>query len=238
MSSTRPTMRTIVGSTLFAVGQIFSTLLFALCTLVIWFFPYRTRYAFITQWTRFNLWSLKVTCGLSHSVEGQENIPNTPCIVLSKHQSAWETLALQLYFSPQTWVLKRELMWIPFFGWGLAALEPIAINRKEARSAMEQVAAQGQARLSAGRWVVIFPEGTRVAPGDKKRFRLGGASLAARTGALIVPVSHNAGHFWPRNSFIKHPGVIRLVIGPVIDPKGLKAEEINQLAQEWIESQG
>lgn len=237
-TGTNTTARVVIGSTLFAIGQVASTIVFALLTLLIWFFPYRVRYAFITQWTRFNLWWLRVTCGLSHEVVGLQNIPDKACIVLCKHESAWETLALQLYFSPQCWVLKRELLWLPFFGWGLAALKPIAIDRKAARTAMEQVVEQGRARLEAGRWVVIFPEGTRVAPGERRRFRVGGAALASRTGFAIVPVTHNAGDYWPRNSFLKHPGTIRLVIGKTIESKGLKPDEINKRAQAWIHDKG
>ncbi|MDX1432014.1 MAG: lysophospholipid acyltransferase family protein, partial [Gammaproteobacteria bacterium] len=163
----------------FAAGQTILTVVFALLAIAAAPLPYRARYALITRWTALNLWWLRVTCRLDHRVEGLEHIPAEPAIVLCKHQSAWETLALQRYFSPQVWVLKRELLRIPFFGWGLALLRPIAIDRGARRAAVEQILAQGEARLADGCWVVIFPEGTRVAPGERGRYRQGGARLAA-----------------------------------------------------------
>jgi 1-acyl-sn-glycerol-3-phosphate acyltransferase len=181
------------------------------------------------------LW-LKITCGLDWRVEGLENIPPGNAIILCKHQSAFETMALQRIFPPQVWLLKRELLWIPFFGWGLAMLEPIAIDRKAGRESLNKLVAQGIKRLTAGRWVVIFPEGTRVAPGEEKRYALGGASLAERSGYPVVPVAHNAGEYWPKHGFIKRPGTIRVAIGPVIDSRGRSAADINALAKEWIEA--
>jgi 1-acyl-sn-glycerol-3-phosphate acyltransferase len=142
----------------------------------------------------------------------------------------------QEIFPPQTWVLKRELMWIPFFGWALALLHPIAIDRGSGRKAIEQVVAQGRDRLRSGIWVVVFPEGTRVAPGTRRRHGIGGAVLAAETGYPVVPVAHNAGSFWPRRSFFKRPGTVRVVIGPVIEAQGKTAEEIRDLAEKWIEN--
>ncbi len=161
---------------------------------------------------------LKHLCGLDYRVEGREHLPGGAAIILSKHQSAWETIAFQEIFPPQTWVLKRELMWIPLFGWALALLRPIAIDRSAGRKAIEQVIEQGRERLQSGIWVVVFPEGTRVAPGTRKRYGMGGAVLAAETGYPVVPVAHNAGSFWPRRGFLKRPGTVRVVIGPVIDP--------------------
>lgn len=226
----------ILRSLLFSLGMTLSTLVFAPLSLLTFPLPLRYRYAFITQWCRFNLWWLAITCNLRYIVEGRENIPNTPAIVLSKHQSAWETLALSLIFPTQVWLLKRELLWVPFFGWGLAMLKPIAINRKEGKKAMQQLLEQGEQRLKDGLWVVIFPEGTRVAPGEKRRYAPGGAVLARHSGRLIVPVAHNAGEFWPRRGFIKRPGTIRLVIGSPINPQGHRASEINAAVETWIEN--
>jgi 1-acyl-sn-glycerol-3-phosphate acyltransferase len=155
--------------------------------------------------------------------------------VLSKHQSAWETLAFQEIFPPFVFILKRELLWIPLFGWGLALLKPIAIDRDAGRRALDQVVSQGRARLEQGIWVVVFPEGTRVAPGHRRRYKSGGAALAAETGYPVVPVAHNAGVFWPKRSFIKKPGTIRVVIGPPIPTKGKSADEVLDQAEEWIE---
>ena len=222
-------------SVLFAVGMLLSTLIIAPLAVLTFPFPFAARYAFITQWARFNLWWLRLSCGLRYVVHGRDNIPAGNAIVFCKHQSAWETLALQSIFPPQVWLLKRELLWVPFFGWGLAMLEPIAIDRRAGRKAVEQLVRQGRERLADGRWVVIFPEGTRVAPGQTGRYGIGGAILAAASGYPVVPVAHNAGEFWPRRGFIKQPGTITVVVGPVIDPRGKDAETINEEAKEWIE---
>jgi len=226
----------VLRSLLFLLGMGISILLFAPLSVLIFPFPFTMRYRFITQWARFNLWWLEKTCRLSYQVSGQENIPATNAIILCKHQSAWETLALQRIFPPQIWLLKRELLWIPFFGWGLAMLEPIAIDRKSGKKAMRQLLEQGTARLQAGRWVVIFPEGTRMAPGKKGRYAPGGALLAESSGYPVVPVAHNAGEFWPRRGFLKQSGIIQVIIGPVIENKGKSAAEINAAVERWIEA--
>lgn len=232
---TRVSFQIAARSTLFFFGQILATIIFAPVVVLSSLVPYRARYALVVRWTYFNIWWLQQTCRLTHVVEGTENIPAEPAIVLCKHQSAWETLALQYYFSPQVWVLKRELLQVPFLGWGLAALRPIAIDRRAGRDAMSQVLEQGTQRLESGCWVVVFPEGTRVPVGKKRRYKPGGATLAEKTGKPVIPVAHNAGLFWPRNSFFKYPGTIRLVIGAPIDSRGRKAAEINKLAESWIE---
>jgi 1-acyl-sn-glycerol-3-phosphate acyltransferase len=179
---------------------------------------------------------LKHICGLDYRVDGLEHLPAGAAVILAKHQSAWETIAFQQIFPPQTGVLKRELLWIPLFGWALALLRPIAIDRGAGRVAIEQVIEQGRERLQSGIWVVVFPEGTRVASGTRRRYGIGGAALAAASGYPVVPVAHNAGFFWPRRGFLKRPGTIRVVIGPVIDPRGKTAEEIRRQAEEWIEN--
>lgn len=235
-ATTAPEFEIRMRSLAFAAGQAVLTVVFALLGLASAPLPYRARYALITRWTALNLRWLRVTCHLDHRVEGLEHIPKEPAIVFCKHQSAWETLALQLYFSPQVWVLKRELLWIPFFGWGLALLRPIAIDRRAGRGAVDQVLDEGEARLADGCWVVIFPEGTRVAPGERRRYRFGGARLAEHTGRPVVPVAHDSGDYWPRNSFIKRPGTIHMVIGPPIESAGRDAATINALAEDWIES--
>ncbi|MDO9371675.1 MAG: lysophospholipid acyltransferase family protein [Gammaproteobacteria bacterium] len=224
-------------SLLLAICQVISTLIFAPLSVLTGLLPYRMRYRFITQWNRFNLWCVEKVCGLHYEVQGREHIPPGPCVILCKHQSAWETYALPCIF-PQmlTWVCKRELLWIPFFGWGFAVLRPIAIDRNAGRKALEQLVAQGIDRLKRGRSVVIFPEGTRVAPGEKRRYAIGGAMLAERSGYPVLPIAHNAGEFWPKRGFIKRPGAIHLVIGPVIESKGKSAAEINAQVEGWIES--
>lgn len=221
---------------LFWMGLVPSTLVMATLLVLLWPLPFLWRQRFSTLWAAFNLWWLRVTCGLDYRVEGRENIPPGPAIYLCKHQSAWETLVMELVVPPMVWVLKRELMWIPIFGWALAALKPIAINRRRGRRARDQLLEQGEARLRQGISVVIFPEGTRVAPGKKGRYHIGGALLAEKTGFPVVPMAHNAGYFWPRRGFTKRPGTVQMVIGPPLDPGGLSADEINRRVEHWIET--
>lgn len=199
--------------------------------------PPLKRYRVIAGWALGMLWMLRHVCRIDYRVLGRENIPAQPSIILSKHQSAWETMAFQAIFPPQVFVLKKELMKVPFFGWGLAQLPMISIDRAAGKDALQQVAEQGRDRLQRGFWIVIFPEGTRVAPGAKKRYKAGGAYLGTQTGALLVPVAHNAGEFWRRRAFLKYPGTITVSIGPPIDPKALTVEEINARAETWIESE-
>jgi 1-acyl-sn-glycerol-3-phosphate acyltransferase len=226
----------IIRSLLFNLVMFSTVTVYALLAVLTFPFAPLKRYRFISQWARFQIWLLKVLCHLDYRVEGAEHLPRETAIILAKHQSSWETLAFQQIFPPQVWVLKRELLWLPFFGWGLAMTQPIAIDRNAGRKAIEQIVDQGRARLESGRWVVVFPEGTRMPVGQTKRFGVGGAVLAAQTGHPVVPVAHNAGSYWPRRGFIKRPGTIRLVIGPTIDSRGKTPEEIRQLAETWITS--
>ncbi len=221
-------------STIFFVTMVLSAVVFALPALLLYPFPFSVRYRFISQWARFNIWWLKVTCNLSYEVEGLEQLPRESAIVFCKHASTWETLALQQILPPQTWVLKRELLRVPFFGWGLAMLKPVAIDRASGRKALKQLIDQGKICLDEGRWLIVFPEGTRMAAGKMHRFGLGGAMLAEKSGHPVVPIAHNAGHYWPRHSFLKKPGVIKIRIGPVIDSTSLKAAEINGRAEQWM----
>lgn len=230
-------MLILLRSILFALGQWPFTLIFSLFAVLTFPFSPLTRYRIISLWARSMLWWLRVTCNVHYRMIGRENIPQTPSIILSKHQSAWETLAFQQIFPPQVWVLKRELLWVPFFGWGLAMTSPIAINRSAGREALKQMVAQGIDRMKQGFWVVIFPEGTRMAPGAKGKYHIGGAWLATHTGSTVVPVAHNAGEFWPKNSFLKRPGTVTVSIGKPIQSAGLKPDELNQQVESWIEQQ-
>ncbi len=198
-------------------------------------FPFAWRYRFIVQWPRFHIWLAWRLLGIRYHVEGREHLPHGAAIVLSKHQSVWETFALPGILPPFTFVLKRELLWVPLFGWALALLKPIAINRGAHRLALEQLIEQGRARLQEGLWVVIFPEGTRVAPGHRRPYKGGGGLLAAETGYPVVPIAHNAGSYWPRRSLVRRPGIIHVVIGPMIHTKGKKSQEILHEAEKWIE---
>ena len=221
---------------LFYLGITLATLIIVLCSPLVLPLPYRWRYFYFSRWGRFAIWWLRLTCALDFRVEGRENIPEGTAIILAKHQSAWETIAMQQIFPPQTWVLKRELFWIPFFGWGLAMMLPVGIDRAAGKKALKQVITQGTARLKRGLWMVIFPEGTRTLPGERVRYAIGGAMLAEKSGYPVVPVCHNAGEFWPKKGFVKKPGTITLVIGPPIDPHGKRANELNAEVEEWIES--
>jgi 1-acyl-sn-glycerol-3-phosphate acyltransferase len=207
-------------SLLFTTYMIASACLFGAFMTVCFWLPYRAHFAIARYWARRLLWMLEHLCGLKHSVEGLEHIPQGNHIVMSNHSSAWETVVQFVIFPPQVWVLKRELLWIPFVGWGLKLLRPIAINRNEGHRAVNRVIEQGKARLKQGLWVIIFPEGTRVAAGQTRKFGVSGALLATGTGKLIVPFAHNAGAFWPRRGIVKKPGTIRVIIGAPISPVG------------------
>ena len=189
-------------------------------------------------WVRLVFWSLKHACRIDWRMEGQENIPKEPSIAYWKHQSAWETLAQLVVFPMQSWVFKRELMWIPLIGQALMAIKPIPINRKSGHSAVNQVLTIGAKRiLEEGMWVMIFPEGTRMPPGTTRRYGLSGALLAEKTGRPIVPVAHNAGDFWRRNAFLKYPGTVQVRIGKPVYSNGRHPEDMNKEIQEWIEAQ-
>jgi 1-acyl-sn-glycerol-3-phosphate acyltransferase len=197
--------------------------------------PYAAQFAIARSWARILFWVLEHLCGLKYVVEGRERIPAGNHIVMSNHTSAWETVAQFLIFPPQVWVLKRELLWIPFVGWGLKLLRPIAINRGEGHRAVNQVIEQGNARLRDGLWIIIFPEGTRVVTGETRKFGVSGALLAIASGKSVVPLSHNAGAFWPRRGFLKKPGTIRVVIGEAIEPAGKEPRELNEEVRQAIE---
>jgi 1-acyl-sn-glycerol-3-phosphate acyltransferase len=223
-----------VRSAAYALVQVVVTLPYSILALLTFPLSRHTRYRIITYWTRFMMWCAERICGIRYRVLGAENIPADPVIILSNHESAWETMAFQLIFPPQVWVVKRELLWIPFFGWGLAMLSPIAIDRRSGARALKQTLAQGRERLAQGFSIVVFPQGTRSAPGAIGTFHVGGAWLAAQTRAPVVPVAHNAGRCWPRNAFIKHAGTITVSIGPVVPSAGRKAPDIMRDVERWI----
>ena len=225
-----------IRSFVFLLGQVATAILYTPVAIMVYPLNPITRSRIIGYWAHVIVWWLKLTCGLSHSVEGSENIPDQPCIILSKHQSAWETIAFQTIFPPQAWVLKRELLWIPFFGWGLAMTQPIAIDRREGIKALDSVIKQGIDRLQQGRFVVVFPEGTRMAPGEQSRYNPGGAMLAVKAQTAVLPVAHNAGKFWPRHGFLKNPGVIKVVIGPLISVIDKRPKQVNEESKQWIEN--
>lgn len=199
--------------------------------------PFPRRAALARVWAVVLLKVLGWTCRLHYSVEGRENIPAGNHIALWKHASTWETLAIGVVFPRQVWVLKRELLWLPFVGWSIRLLHAIAIDRRAGHTAVSQVIEQGRQRLQEGDWIVIFPEGTRMPAGETRRYGVSGALLASETQRLIIPVAHNAGYFWPRRGWLKKPGTIRVVIGPPIEAAGRDPRAINAEAQDWIEAQ-
>lgn len=229
-------MLTLIRSTLFTVILFGSVVPHSLFIVLVRPFGYRASYRVMMLWTRATLWLCKFICGLDFSVEGQHNIPDKASIVLLKHSSTYETIVQLVLFPRQTWVLKRELMWAPFLGWGLAALRPIAINRAGGRAAVQQVVENGKKRLEEGTWVMIFPEGTRMKPGTTRPYGLSGTLLAKETRRLLVPVAHNSGDFWPRRGLRKYPGTVRFCIGPPIEPAGRDLREVNAEIQTWIEN--
>lgn len=219
----------------FMLVSIISLLIVTLTMLVsyLWISE-RVFYRIANQWGNISLWWLEKVCKINYQVRGLENLPTGTAIILSNHQSTWETLAFQLFLPPHSWVLKKELMFVPFFGWALFLLKPIAIKRENVRQALKKLIMLGKQKLDAGWWLVIFPEGTRVKVNETKEFAIGGALLAAKTGYPVVPIALNSGKFWPRQKFFKYPGTIQVVIGPAIETKGKSANEINQMAETWI----
>ncbi|MCP4471796.1 MAG: 1-acyl-sn-glycerol-3-phosphate acyltransferase [Gammaproteobacteria bacterium] len=226
-----------IRSTLFWTFFLPFVLLCATLLSLSFFTPLWFRMGLIKVWIVCSLASLHLFCGLKYTVEGKENIPENGFIVMSKHSSTWETIAIQLFFRPMVWVVKRELTWIPFFGWALKAVNAIALDRGTGRKAITQLIKESQRHMDQGRILMLFPEGTRVLPKQVKPFKLGGAIVSQRTGYAVVPIAHNAGEFWPRHSWIKWPGTIRVVIGPPIEPSDKKPEEIIAEVGDWISSE-
>jgi 1-acyl-sn-glycerol-3-phosphate acyltransferase len=227
-------LRSLLYTTLlFLVTLVFGVIVLASALLPL---TIEQRYVIPRTWGRFLTWLAGAICGLRYVVEGQQNLPDKPFISLWKHSSAWETMAQMFVVPTASWLLKREVTWIPVIGWAVSTYKPIAINRSAGHSAVNQVVRQGRERLAAGMGVIVYPEGTRVAPGQTRKYGISGALLATETGTMVVPIAHNAGHFWKRRSILKRPGLIRVVIGPPIDPAGLTAREVNERAQQWIEA--
>lgn len=222
-------------SALLFLFMLSSTLVYCPLIIAALIFPFSIRYKLANQWVGLILWATNKICNLNYEVKGQENINATNnAIILCKHQSAWETFALQKIFPIQVFLLKRQLLWLPFWGWAMAALNPIAIDRNSQKAALRTLIEKGTDRLKKGLWIVIFPEGTRTAPGEIRKFNAGGSLLAQRSGYPVIPVAHNAGEFWPRYSFLKYPGTIQIRIGPAIKSTGKKASDINKEVETWI----
>ncbi|HEV2611751.1 MAG TPA: lysophospholipid acyltransferase family protein [Noviherbaspirillum sp.] len=232
------TITLFIRSLLFSLLMIVATVIWApLCFL---FAPlsYNRRYYMTVRWNVFIIWAAKTICGIRYQVKGMENLPDAPVVLLSKHQSAWETIFYCFTMPrPPVFVFKKELTYIPFFGWGIALMRMIPIDRSKAKDAFAQVVEQGKKRLADGQWIIIFPEGTRIPVGQRGRYKSGGARLAIETNTLAVPIAVNSGECWPKNSFIKKPGVITVSIGKPISPQGRSATELMQQVENWIESE-
>jgi 1-acyl-sn-glycerol-3-phosphate acyltransferase len=223
-------------STLFWLFFLPVTLLIAILLVMIFYAPLKARIGLIKIWINYSLGLLHYICGLKYRIEGLENVPQHGFILMSKHSSTWETIALQKFFDPMVWVVKRELTRIPIFGWGLMAVNAIALNRGTGRKAINQLIQESKKRMDQGRILMLFPEGTRVLPMEQKPFKVGGAIVSEKTGYAVLPIAHNAGEFWPRHSWIKWPGTIRLVIGKPIEPEGKKSDQIIGEVKQWITS--
>lgn len=225
------------GSTVFTIYLFVSVPVYAVFAFGAVLVPGAEAFTAARAWVRSVLGALDLFCGLDYRVEGLEHLDRENCVVLLKHSSAWETIAQFVIFPPrQTWVMKRELLWVPILGWALMLFKPIAINRSGGRQAVEQVLEQGQQRLDDGYWVMIFPEGTRVPIGQKRRYGISGALLASTSGRPVIPVAHDAGRYWPRRGLLKRPGTIRLAIGRPIEAAGKDARELNAEVEAWIEA--
>lgn len=227
----------LIRSLIFFFFLVLTTLFYGLILAIIgWLFPLSWRQAVSNLWGMNNLWLLRHICHLDYHIEGAEHLPSEPAIIMSKHQSAWETIALRgLLPKNQAWVLKRELMWVPVFGWAMATVKPIAIDRKSGRKAVRQVIEKGTAALQAGQIVIIFPEGTRTPPGERRKYGIGGGLLAEKSGYPVIPIAHNAGVFWKRRGLKKYPGTIQVVVGPPMETHGKNAAQITREVEEWIE---
>ena len=226
----------LLRSTLFGIGMFFSTVLYAIPCLIVRVLPYRLCFAFVSSWCAFNLFWLRLTCGINFQVSGLEHVPDTPCVIISNHQSTWETLAFPGLFPTLTWVIKKELLYIPLFGWGIASVEPIALDRKQGKKAMQQLVTQGKQKLAQNRYILIFPEGTRTPYEEQRRLKVGGFLLAKEAGVPILPVAHDSGRLWPRNSFIKRAGTVHVRVGEAIATDQHSAEELRDHYFDWLQT--
>ncbi len=226
-------------SILFFLGLVITLLPITLAALLCFWASVEYRYKITSQWAKFNNWWLKITVNLGFEVIGEKNIPKQPCVVLSNHQSTWETLIFQIVLPQQVWVLKKQLLYIPIFGWGLALTSPIIIDRGHKLKALKSVISQGKHRLSRGLWVVVFAEGSREGSGVG-HYETGGVMIAQKANVAILPIYHNAGRYWAKGQFVKTPGIIKLVIGKAIDieaQQGKTAKQLSQQVENWAKEQ-
>lgn len=226
-----------IRSVLFFVLGVVNTIFFGCFVLPLSFIKFEWGYDAARGWGVVTLWLARHVCGIDYVVHGRENIPDYPCVSMAKHQSAWETVFILINLPRAVWIIKKELVWLPIIGWVLYALKSIAIDRKSGKRAVDQIEEQGRNRIAQGLWISIFPEGTRVAPGTRGRYGIGGALLAARTGTPVLPLAHNAGECWRRNAFLKYPGKVTVSIGPVIQTAGREPSDVIADVENWIEGE-
>jgi 1-acyl-sn-glycerol-3-phosphate acyltransferase len=229
-------------SGIFFIALVIYTILYSSsCFVVFPFLSLTNRYNYVRGWSAGILWFLKIICNITYDIRGMQNViinQDKPVILLSKHQSAWETIAYISLFPKQLcYVFKKELLKIPFFGWAMAMLRMIHIDRSQRDKAAIAVAEQGKVRLSEGCWIIIYPEGTRVPVGKQIVYQKGGARLAVNTQANVIPIAHNAGHVWPKNSFLKYPGVVTLSIGHLITTADKNPSLVLKEVEAWIEAE-
>jgi len=224
-------------STLYFIGTAFMILFVASATMLLFFAPFKWRYFVASKWAKFCIWWLKITLNIRLNVIGKENIPSDACVIISNHQSTLETLAFQTIFPPQTWVFKQELLLIPLFGWAIALLKPVVINRGRKVAAMKRVIIQGSDRLKKGIFVIVFPEGTRQPSGKLGDYQNGGTAIAKKSGYKLIPVFHDSGKCWPKGGFVKKPGTINIIIGRPIEPGSRPATEVTKEIKSWTQNQ-
>ena len=223
-----------IRSSLFLMGMVLSTCLWVIPCIVARLFPYKICFAIVSSWCTFNVNWLRITCGIHYKITGLENVPEQACVIMSNHQSTWETLAYPSIFPTLTWVIKRELLFVPLFGWGIASTQPIALDRKQGKKAFQQLIKDGKEKLSLGRFILIFPEGTRIPYGEERELKIGGFVLAKKAKTQILPVAHDAGRLWPRKGFLKSPGTIHLHIGKPMPTNENSAEELRSQYAAWL----
>ncbi|HEY0584625.1 MAG TPA: lysophospholipid acyltransferase family protein [Pseudoduganella sp.] len=225
-------------SALFMVLMVIATIIWSGVCMLAAPLPYNKRYFVTSRWNVFIVWCAKWICGINYQFKGYENFPDAPAIILSKHQSAWETIFLLANLPrPLVFVFKKEILYIPFFGWGIALLRMIPIDRKQGKNAFKSVVAHGKRRLKDGQWIIMFPEGTRIPVGQQGKYKSGGTRLAVETGAVVVPIALNSGECWPKNSFIKKPGTVTVSVGKPISSEGKSPDELMEQVEQWIESE-
>jgi len=225
-------------SALFMVLMVIATIIWSGVCMLAAPLPYNKRYFVTSRWNVFMVWCAKWICGINYQFKGYENFPDAPAIILSKHQSAWETIFLLANLPrPLVFVFKKEILYIPFFGWGIALLRMIPIDRKQGKNAFKSVVAHGKRRLKDGQWIIMFPEGTRIPVGQQGKYKSGGTRLAVETGAVVVPIALNSGECWPKNSFIKKPGTVTVSVGKPISSEGKTPDELMEQVEQWIESE-